>query len=252
MDQNKNFSLYSEYYDLLYKDKDYEKEAGYVIQHIRNLQPAAVKILELGCGTGNHAKHFCNEGFMVTGVERSMDMVALAKKKAIQNFEPVAADISQYKLPDQYNVAVSLFHVISYLTGNEILIRCFQNTCEHLLPGGIFIFDIWYSPAVYFQKPETRIKKLASDSLLITRLAEPVIHFNEDVIDVNYEIIAVDKKTNVSHTFIEKHPMRHFSLPEISLLAIQTGFRLIRAEEFLTGKEPGQNTWGVCCIMQKN
>ncbi|MEO5344644.1 MAG: hypothetical protein H7842_15245 [Gammaproteobacteria bacterium SHHR-1] len=45
--------------------------------------------------------------------------------------------------------------------------------------------------------------------------------------------------------------MRHFSLPEIDLLAGQAGFARVRAEEFLTGTVPGEGTWGVCVVLQK-
>jgi len=42
--------------------------------------------------------------------------------------------------------------------------------------------------------------------------------------------------------------MRYFSFPEISLFCSLTGFELVAAEEWLTGNEPNENTWGVCFI----
>jgi hypothetical protein len=45
--------------------------------------------------------------------------------------------------------------------------------------------------------------------------------------------------------------MRHFSLPEIDYLASQNGFKVLGAEEFLTGLKPSKNTWGVCLVLQK-
>jgi hypothetical protein len=46
--------------------------------------------------------------------------------------------------------------------------------------------------------------------------------------------------------------MRHFSIPEIHMLASFTGFELLKAEEFLSGNEPSENTWGVNFILRKN
>src|SRR5579862_1731649 len=246
-----NFDLYSLYYDLLYEDKDYAKEAAYVIQAIGTLIPGRDNILELGSGTGGHAAALCAAGFKVTGLERSPEMVGLSRSKSIQGFSPHVADISNFELPEKFGAAISLFHVVSYLVDNERLISCFKSTWQHLNPGGIFLFDFWYSPAVYHFKPETRIKRLSNDSIEITRLAEPVIRDNENVVDVNYEIIAMDKRTGLAKIIKETHPMRHFSLPEIELLATITGFQLIRAEEFLSGRSAGKDTWGVCCILQK-
>lgn len=248
---SENFNNYSKYYDLLYKDKDYNAEASYIVKLARKYKDNISKFLELGCGTGNHAAILCNQGFEVVGLERSAEMVSLAKQKGIQNFNPKVADITTFKVEDKFDVAVSLFHVISYLTNNEQLINCFKTVHQHLNDKGIFIFDVWYSPAVYMQRPETRVKRMSNDKIDVTRIAESVIHFNKNVVDVNYTIIIKDKATQIAETHQEKHPMRHFSIPEIELLAALTNFKLIQTEEFETGSTPSENTWGVCFVLQK-
>ncbi|HMF70256.1 MAG TPA: hypothetical protein VK616_02215, partial [Flavitalea sp.] len=58
------------------------------------------------------------------------------------------------------------------------------------------------------------------------------------------------KKNNQFAELFESHPMRHFSFPEIELLAQQTGFTVLKAEEFLTGAPPTNKTWGVNFILQ--
>ena len=45
--------------------------------------------------------------------------------------------------------------------------------------------------------------------------------------------------------------MRHFSLPELDLLAADAGFERVGAEEFLTGAAPGESTWGVCLTRRR-
>lgn len=247
----KNFQAYSRYYEALYREKDYKYEANYVMNLIRSFNPEATKIIELGCGTGKHAETFCENGFSVIGLDQSSNSVAIAKEKRISGFLPLEADITAYNLDTTFDVALSLFHVVSYLTTNEKLLSCFQTTCLHLKKGGLFLFDIWYSPAVYCQQPETRIKRISADNLSITRLAEPILNYNKNVVDVHYEVIIKDQNTGLAETFTEQHPMRHFSWPEIELVASQTGFNLLHAEEFGTGKIPGKDTWGVCFILQK-
>ena len=246
-----NFQLYSRYYDLLYKDKDYAAEAGYVVKALKEQNKNITSVIELGSGTGGHAEHLCSQGLTIFGVERSSQMVEVAKSKNIANYFPTVGDITSFSFPQKADAAISLFHVISYLSDNQQLIKCFTVTREHLKPNGIFLFDVWYTPAVYHLKPETRIKRLSSGELDITRLAEPVIHYNESVVDVNYEVIIKEKTSGKVSTLLEKHPMRHFTINEIKLLAALTGFELLKAEEFLTENKPSEKTWGVCFVLRK-
>ena len=246
-----NFQQYSKYYDLLYKDKNYREESQYVIEKVKEFVPNAAQILELGSGSGSHAHYFCEAGFEVTGIEKSPEMVAISKAKNIKGFRPIIGDISSYEVSAQFDVAISLFHVISYLTENEVLLDCFKTTNKQLNNGGIFIFDIWYSPAVYHLKPETRIKRLESDDIEVVRLAESKIESDKNVVEVNFEVIIKDKITQTTENVKEKHMMRHFSIPEIKMLAVFAGFEVLVAEEFLTGNTPSEETWGVCFVLKK-
>lgn len=246
-----NFKDYSIYYDLLYKDKKYKAESDYVVKKIKSFSPDAKSILELGSGSGAHAKYFCENGFEVTGIERSQEMVAQSLQKNIAGFNPIVGDIVTTALPEKFDVVLSLFHVISYLTDNQSLIQCFENAHKHLNTSGIFIFDVWYSPAVYHQKPETRIKRLENSEIEIIRIAQSEMVTAQNVVNVNFEVIIKNKQNSQTQTLNELHPMRHFSIPEIALLAKTANFKLVHSEEFLTEKNPSENTWGVCFILKK-
>lgn len=248
---NSNFQDYSKYYDLLYKDKNYKEESNYVLQKLKSINPNVHSVLELGCGSGNHAQYLCSNGLVVTGIERSEDMIAEALKKNITDFSPIHGDISNYKVEKKFDAAISLFHVISYLNNNEDLISCFKNTYDHLNSGGIFLFDIWYTPAVLTQRPETRVRKLEDESVRITRIAQSTLNHELNVVNVNFEVIIENKKSNTISTLQENHPMRHFSANEIDLLAKLTGFEVLEKEEFLSSQPASEKTWGVCFILQK-
>ncbi len=73
----------------------------------------------------------------------------------------------------------------------------------------------------------------------------------KNVVQVNYQLSIKNKKTGEEEILNEKHFMRHFSTPEIDFMAKLSGFRLVHSEEFLTGRQPGADTWGVCYILQK-
>jgi SAM-dependent methyltransferase len=246
---NNNFDLYSKYYDLLNNNKDYNAEAKYIYSCINSQSSKAKSILEFGSGTGIHGLILQKMGFDIYGLERSQQMVDIAR---LNGFKCEQADITKFDMDRKFDVVISLFHVISYINDNDSLIKVFRNALKCLNSEGLFIFDIWYTPAVCHQKPEIRIKKVESSELSIIRIAEPEIHTNNNVVDVNYSILIKNKKTEKLTEFQEKHPMRHFSIPEISLLATLTGFEILKTEEFLTKNQPSENTWGVNFILKKN
>jgi len=252
------FADYARYYDLLYRDKDYAAEAEYVANLIHKFHPSARSILELGSGTGIHASRLAEKNFTVHGIERSPKMLArsqaLAEKRAAGHdrliFSP--GDIRKIRLNKRFDAVIALFHVISYQTTNEDVTAAFETARHHLNPGGVFVFDVWYGPAVLTERPAVRIKRMADDQIEVTRLAEPVLHPNENRVDVNYHVFVRDRDSQAVTELKETHAMRYFFKPEIERLAIQSNFRFIHAEEWLTGNSLGPTTWGACFCLKIN
>lgn len=245
------FKISSAYYDLLYKDKDYRAECSYVNNLISKYNPGATAVIELGSGTGTYSKLLSELGFSITGIELECEMNAIAIGKKIPNFSCVTSDITQFNLNKEYEVALALFHVISYLNTNEQLISCFKQVSKHLRKNGVFIFDVWFSPAVYHLRPVKRVKNLENEKIELIRHAEPVMFFDKNVVKVNYKVSVKSKMDGQVISFSEEHNMRHYSTPEIMLIAGLAGMEIVAAEEFLTGNEPSDETWGVCYILQK-
>ena len=78
------FSKYSEYYDLFYKDKDYEAECDFIEEVFKRYSSIPVKsILDIGCGTGGHAIPLTKRDHSVTGIDISTTMLEKAKQRAV-------------------------------------------------------------------------------------------------------------------------------------------------------------------------
>jgi len=247
------FSNYARYYDLLYRDKDYVGEAQFIQQILQTYAPNACQLLELGCGTGLHAVLLAQQGYQVHGVDFSREMLQQSNSRLSQlppdiasNLKFTHGDICQVRINQRFDTVLSLFHVISYQTTNEDLLAAFNTVKEHLKPGGIFIFNVWYGPAVLTERPEVRIKQMENEEILVTRIAEPVMHPNENLVDVNYQITIRDKISNAVEEMHETHRMRYLFKPEINLLLNELGLKLIDSMEWMTGCEAGFNTWDVC------
>lgn len=253
------FELYGQYYDLLYEDKDYAAEEAYVAAKLEALHAGPKRILEFGCGTGGHAELLAQRGYDVVGVERSEAMYRRAVDRAGQlnaqeldgSFQPVHQDARSYRSPRPFDAVISLFHVVSYQTEQSAVREFFASAARHLESGGLFIFDIWYGPAVLTQRPEVRVKRIGNDQLEIVRLAEPTLRYAENVVDVDYQIFARTSGSTAWHTFCERHSMRYFFSTEISEFAQRAGMLVVESEQWLTGAPLSDRSWGACFTLRK-
>ena len=252
------FGNYARYYDLLYKDKDYEGEVSYIIGLIKRFGNDTKTILELGCGTGKHAVLLSSKGFDVHGVDMSEQMLESANKRKSNLKEAQVAklqfslgDVCNIKLHKKFDAIISLFHVVSYQNTDEQFNKIFATAKGHIKPGGIFAFDVWHGPAVLYDPPVVREKRLENVEIEVTRIAKPVIHSETNIVDVNYSIFVKDKKTDKIEEIKETHNMRYFFAPEIEKTAKKHGFEMIHGEEWLTSNKPSEKTWGVCYVAKK-
>lgn len=76
------YKKFAEYYDLCYSGKDYAKETNFLQNLIKKYKINGKKILDVGCGTGNHALLLKKKGFDVTGIDLNKEMLKVAKKKS--------------------------------------------------------------------------------------------------------------------------------------------------------------------------
>jgi SAM-dependent methyltransferase len=246
------FGNYARYYDLLYRDKDYNAETSFIDQLICQHCTNATSILELGCGTGIHASLLAAKDYQVYGVDASDAMLATANQRhstlpAAQQakLQFSSGDIRTVRLGQTFDVVMSLFHVVSYQTSNQDLSQTFATAKAHLKPGGIFMFDCWYGPAVLTEQPQVRVKRLQDQTLQVTRLAEPIMYPNQNLVEVNYQVFIKDLNTQAVTELTESHRMRYLFAPEIEALFRQAGFTPTASGEWLTHKPAGFDTWGV-------
>lgn len=171
--------LYSQYYDLLYSDKDYISEVKYVDSLIKANGKNTKTLLDMGCGTGKHAELFCDMGYEVHGIDLSKGMLKIAENRRKNKGDSLSfsqSNIQNLSLNKKFDVVISLFHVMSYQNSNSELIKAFEVAKNHLNNDGIFVFDFWYGPAVLTDLPTTRVKRLENENIKVTRIAEPVIY----------------------------------------------------------------------------
>ncbi len=254
----REFDRYARYYDLLYRDKDYAGETNYTDRLIQRFAPGARRLFELGCGSGGHALFLAQKGYSVFGIDRAENMLkqaesarAAAPVQVAQRLSFSHGDILTFRAEECFDTVISLFHVMSYQTADEDLARAFATASSHLESGGIFLFDCWYGPAVLAEPPVLRVKRMEDDLIEVTRIAEPVGIPDQNSVAVHYDLFIRDKAAGDIHEVRETHTMRYLFPEEVKLLLKQAGMTLLHAEEWVSGREPGEDTWSVCFAARK-
>jgi SAM-dependent methyltransferase len=241
---------YASAYDVLYSDKDYAAECDLIEQVIRDygLKPTH-SILDLGCGTGNHALPLAQRGYEITGVDRSEEMLALARTKAREHGSSTATfhsgDIRTADLGRKFDAALMMFAVLGYQLENKDAIAALATARRHLKSGCILIFDVWYGPAVLRMRPSERSKETTTPEGKLVRIASGTLDIARQICTVNYQVTRIDRGRTVGR-IEETHVMRYFFPFELDLLLDSTGFSRLRTGAFPEFTcEPDESTWNV-------
>lgn len=245
---------YADQYDLFYGDKDYESECDLLEQALKRHGKEPVQtILDLGCGTGNHSIPLARRGYKVHGVDISENMLAHAVEKAQKEtikYPPVFSqgDVRSVDLGKQFDVVLMMFAVLGYQLTNEDVLAALRTVRKNLKPGGLFIFDVWYGPAVLAIRPSDRVKVIPTQDGKLIRIASGTLDINSQIAEVNYHVLKISGDKLVNETE-ETHKMRYFFSQELEMALNQTGLSLRTLTAFPNLTKPAdETTWNTLII----
>jgi len=243
------FSDYAHYYDIYYAEKDYRAETDFVLGLASRFADEPRSLLDMGCGTGRHLAEFVRRGLACDGFDLSEDMLAQARERlSAEAVELSLGNLATFESAKQYDLVVSMFAVVGYLITNEDLIAGLRTARRHLKPGGIFIFDNWFGPAVLAQKPEKRCHQYQNGADQIVRAVVPELDPVGQHVTVNYEI-TVSHDGEVVKKTEEAHRMRYMFVQEMALALEAAGLDLVHACPFMEADQPlTTDTWNVTFV----
>jgi SAM-dependent methyltransferase len=122
-------------------DVDYQAWVEFILREAGSRGFPGRDVLELGSGTGNLAIPLFRLGYRLTGIDGSAEMLAVAHAK-----EPAIdwwlADFESFVLERRFGLALSVFDSLNNLTSPEQFLATAERVHEHLVPGGLFLFDV--------------------------------------------------------------------------------------------------------------
>jgi SAM-dependent methyltransferase len=137
----------AEFYDVIYSNlKDYQEETRQVAELLRRIQPSCRTILDVACGTGEHASLLASQyGFEVDGLDLDPSFVAIARAKHPKG-RFYQADMTKFELGRSYDAIVCLFSSIGYVGTVPRLRQTLQGFRNHIVNTGAIIVEPFFKP----------------------------------------------------------------------------------------------------------
>lgn len=134
------YKKFAFFYDEVNGSYFYSHYVFFIKKIIKENKIKKVKILDLACGTGRLIQQLKPHCLVIEGVDLSQEMLKIAKSKdkKIKYYHQGFLNLDTKK---KYNVIISTFDAINYLTNKKDLTRAFKNVARHLIGDGLFIFD---------------------------------------------------------------------------------------------------------------
>lgn len=223
-----HYSEAAEFYDILYQgEKDYAAEADLLARLIRERAPAAATVLDVGCGTGSHARALIDAGFSVDGVDLEPAFVELARAKCPEG-SFVVGDMTALDLPKRYDAATCLFSAIGYAESEAALHRTIAGMRAHLHPGGVLIVDPWFEPG---QLTPGWISVLVGTGADVTvcRMSRTLVDGTTSRLELEY---LIGRSSGIERRR-EVHSLSLFTQPQMEAAFAAAGLRVTRMPDVL-------------------
>ncbi|MHB9038779.1 MAG: class I SAM-dependent DNA methyltransferase [Armatimonadota bacterium] len=216
------FKRIAAYYDDLMAGVPYNLWVKYIEGLLKRIDYVPRTVLDVACGTGNVSELFADKGYDVVGADIAPDMIEVAKSKK-GGVEYHVQDMVDLDLDGRkFDLAISLFDSLNYITDPNRLAQAIKRVGEHLVDGGVFIFDV---------NTEYALSHHFFDQANLASHHFPNYVWNSDydnatrICTVNMTFRVIEDGENVE--FKEVHLQRAHSLEELTTMLIDAGFEVL-------------------------
>ena len=245
--QNIYDRFYANVYDELF-DSDMKNEFECMLLNkdfISKNEKKKIKILDIGCGTGQHMKILNRYGYNMTGLDISKYMIKSAKKKLkSKNINFKLGDYHNTKLfkRREFSHILCLFFTIAYCKNLELF---FKNINYWLTPNGFIFIHVVnrdkFDPVL--ERSSSLIPFFDPQRYSNKRNTKTKLHFTNFTYESDWNFD--DKVTVFSEDFqfkdepysrTNKHIFKFYKQKEIINMAVKNGFKLVKViDEFTIG-----------------
>ena len=210
-------------YDLLMDEAPYDHWVDFTKKMVRKFKPDAQTMLDVGCGTGEITHRLHREGFQMTGVDLSADMLTVAQQKDPRsNIEWLQQDMTTLEGMNGYDCVISYCDVFNYLTEDLQVQSAFDHIYNSLDAGGLFLFDVHSIDHIQEDLSGATFAEVRDDVSYIW-FCDPGEQSNSVVHDLTFFV----QNGKDYQRFDEVHEQRGYERKVLEDWLNQTGFELL-------------------------
>jgi SAM-dependent methyltransferase len=184
-------------------------------------------LLDMACGEGSFAAEMAHRGIQVTGLDRSAEMLSLARQRSIEErleINWVQGDMTALGFKTGFDLVTCWFDSLNYVLAEDQLDHVFAGVQQALLPEGYFIFDMntIYGLAVGWTRQTTYIQQDHDDLLELHRT-----QFDYDRSIARVNITVFQRQADSWVRFDEEHLERGFAVEQIQASLESFGLQVL-------------------------
>lgn len=160
----------TDYYHLLYKNRDLSEAQAFVGNLCRDLQlPKGAEVLDLACGKGRHSRTLHSLGYKVTGADLSENSIEAARACSDDGLEFIVHDMREVIPNRSFDAVFNIFTSFGYFDHNEENEKVIRSVHSMLRTNGLFIIDFMNADKVIRTLPEKLVKSKEGIDFHITK-----------------------------------------------------------------------------------
>ncbi|RST73936.1 class I SAM-dependent methyltransferase [Siminovitchia acidinfaciens] len=225
-------------YDQLMADAPYDSWIEFLCKEMDRFQAPGRRVLDLACGTGELSIRLLKQGFEVTGVDMSEDMLAVAAEKAGEeglSFPLFQQDMSQLDGLPSYDIVTIFCDSLNYLESSEAVKQTFSGIYRHLNPNGLLLFDVhstYQMDHVFLDQTFTWNEDKIAYIWNSFQGEEPYS------IEHDLTFFVLDENSGQYNRIEEFHKQRTYSVHDIEHWLVTAGFDVLSITADFTGESP--------------
>jgi SAM-dependent methyltransferase len=189
-------------------------------------------LLELACGSGRLLLPLAQDGYTLTGVDSSANMLKLARENLEQagvaaRCKLVQQDICTLHLEQKFRLAFIALGSFAHITSRKRQQQALAAIRAHLATGGRFILDISNADARYMEQLSGQVLHQGTwkcaDGSLLTHFVSPASSTTKHLLELTHFYDQHTQGGPVQRTVITTH-LYLFERNEMELLLEQAGF----------------------------